>query len=173
MDRIRFKSATYLGLGLIVICFFGQTTSVSAAKSGKPTGYVTFYGSGETQERAPDMLVWTGKFWGQSVTDAKEGFLHYNGWDCTGEMVYQNQKVLFGGGFCALTDPDGDKVNLRWEVDDPGSSPGPSQVKTKGIYLSGSGKYRGIQGGYNFECELIADTTHYICRIVGGEYQLP
>ncbi len=173
MNRIRLQTATCLGLGIIVICFFGLTSSVYAAKSGKPTGYVSFYGSGETQERAPDMLVWTGKFRGQSVTDAKEGFLLYNVWDCTGEMVYQNQKVLFGGGVCTLTDRDGDKVNLRWEVDDPNSSPGPSKVKTKGTYLSGSGKYSGIQGGYKFECELIADTTHYICRIVGGEYQLP
>ena len=162
------RPATQFTLSLVVFCTLGLTTRPEA---GKPTGFVTFYGSGETQKHAPDMLVWKGAFYGQGVTDSGKGLFHYSAWDCTGEMAYQSQKVSFGGGFCAVTDRDGDKVNLRWEVDEPGASA--AKVKTKGTYLSGSGKYSGIQGGYNFLCELIADTTHYICRIVGGEYTAP
>ena len=164
-------TATQFTLSLVVFCIFGFTARTEAAMSGKLAGFASFYGQGETQEHAPDMLVWTGAFHGQSVTDSGAGLFHYSAWDCTGEMAYRNQKVSYGGGFCAVTDPDGDKVNLRWEVDEPEANP--VKLKTKGVYLSGSGKYTGIQGGYNFLCELVADTTHYICRIVGGEYTAP
>ncbi len=165
------KSVTILALSLVLISALGGISQAQMAKWGKPTGTATFYGSGESQEYAPDVTVWNGKFWGQSVTDAAKGVLHYGAWDCIGEMAFRGGEISIGDGFCTVTDPDGDKINLRWEVDEPNANP--AKFKTKGTYLSGSGKYTGIQGGYNFVCEVIADTSHYICHIVGGEYHLP
>lgn len=75
-----------------------------------------------------------GIFPGQSVADAGQGVLHYGGWDCTGEMVLRGGKVAFGGGFCSVTDADGDKINLRWQVDEPDANP--AKFKTKGTVAS-------------------------------------
>ena len=171
MRRIQLQPIIILALSLVVICVSGLSAQAQIAKQGAPRGIVSFYGSGTTQDYAPDMVVWSGKFLGQSVIGTGQGMLHYNAWDCTGEMVTRNGKVVIADGFCAVTDSDGDKINLRWEVDEP--LPSPAKFKTKGTYLSGSGKYVGIQGGYNFICQAIADTGHYVCAMVGGEYQLP
>ena len=165
------KSAFILALSLVLISTFGSIAQAQIPKQGKPTGVATFVGIGKAQDYPPDMVVWNGTFPGQSVTDAGQGVLHYGAWECTGEQVLRSGKISFGGGFCAVTDPDGDKINLRWQVDEPNANP--AKFKTKGTYLSGSGKYNGIQGGYNFVCGPIGNTNHYICRIVGGEYQLP
>ena len=171
MHRRPSQSIITLAFSLVVICGFGLSAQAQIAKQGAPRGVVSFYGNGTTQDYAPDMVVWSGKFSGQSVTEAGRGALHYSAWDCTGEMVTRNGKVVIADGFCAVTDLDGDKINLRWEVDEP--LPSPAMFKTKGTYLSGGGKYKGIQGGYNFICQGIADTGHYICEMVGGSYQLP
>lgn len=165
------KATSFLSLSLILISTSVGIAQAQTAKSGKPRGVATFLAIGKAQEYAPDVTVWTGTFPGQSVTDAGQGVLHYGGWDCTGETVLRGGKVAFGGGFCSVTDADGDKINLRWQVDEPDANP--AKFKTKGTYLSGSGKYTGIQGGYNFVCGPIGNTAHIICRIVGGEYQLP
>jgi hypothetical protein len=165
------KAAAILALGLLLICAYGGVAQAQGAKTGKPRGIATFYGMGKVTEYAPDVVVWTGTFPGQSVTDSGQGVLHFGAWDCTGEVVYRSGQVSWGGGFCSVTDKDGDRINLRWQVDEPDANP--AKFKTKGTYLSGSGKYVGIQGGYNFICESIGNTSHFICPIVAGEYHLP
>jgi len=157
--------------GFALIMAFVSSAQAQMPKKGKTTGVATFLGMGKMQEYPPDVVVWDGTFPGESVTDAGQGVLHYGAWECTGEQVLRSGKILFGGGFCAVTDQDGDKINLRWQVDEPNANP--AKFKTKGTYLSGSGKYEGIQGGYNFICGPIGSTNHYICKIIGGEYQLP
>jgi hypothetical protein len=165
------KAVMLVLLSLVLISAFAGIAQAQVAKSGKPRGVATFYGIGKVQEFAPDVAVWTGTFPGESVSDAGQGVLHFGAWDCTGEVVYRGGKISYGGGFCAVADKDGDKINVRWQVDEPNANPG--KFKTKGTYLSGSGKYSGIQGEYNFICEAIGTTSHFICPIVGGEYRLP
>jgi hypothetical protein len=166
-----FNATAIFALSLLLICAYGGVAQAQGTKTGKPRGVATFYGMGKVTEYAPDVVVWTGTFPGQSVTDAGKGVLHFAAWDCTGEIVYRSGKVSWGGGFCSASDNDGDQINLRWEVDEQDANP--AKLKTKGTYLSGSGKYTGIQGGYNFICESIGKTSHNICWIVGGEYQIP
>ncbi len=78
---------------------------------------------------------------GASMTEGRKGPLHNSGWDCTGESIISEGKVYQSDGFCLVTDPDGDTINLVWErTNNPG---GPAEAKTKGTYLSGTGKYTG------------------------------
>ena len=171
MHRIQ-RPSLIIVLSLIMIGGYGINVQAQIAKQGAPRGVVGFYGNGTTQEYAPDMVVWTGKFFGQSVTESGQGPLHDSAWDCTGEMVIRSGKIVVtADGFCAVTDQDGDKINLRWDTDDPQATP--AKIKTKGTYLSGSGKYAGIQGSYSFMCRAVADTSHYICEMIGGDYRLP
>ena len=165
------KAIAILVFGLVAIYAFADVAQAQVAKTGSPRGVATFFGMGKVTEYGPDVVVWTGTFPGESVTESKQGVLHFGAWDCTGEVVYRSGKVAWGGGFCSVTDKDGDRINLRWQVDEPDANP--AKFKTKGTYLSGSGKYAGIQGGYNFVCEPIGNTSHFVCPIVGGEYRLP
>ena len=68
---------------------------------------------------------------------------------------------------CVVTDADGDVINLVWEQT---HVPAPTGVaKTKGTYLSGTGKYEGIQGYYTFSCKL----GGIVCNITAGDYRIP
>lgn len=143
--------------------------STSHAGQGTTIGVATFQAKGEVKEYKPGVVVWSGNFVGVSVADSRRGPLHNSGWECTGESVLQEGKAYKSGGFCLVTDPDGDAINLLWErMDVPGAaSPG----NNKGTYLSGTGKYAGIQGHYTITCRLIGALA--ICNLTGGEYKIP
>jgi hypothetical protein len=151
-------------LGLIA----GVPAQVQAADQGTTTGIAFLTAKGEVKNFKAEASLWNGTFVGVSVTESRKGPLHNSGWDCTGQAVRQAGIVQIGGGFCVVTDPDGDVINLLWaRTDVPGPLAGAGVVtKTKGTYLSGTGKYSGIQGYYTFSC-----TT--VCTITSGEYKIP
>ena len=48
--------------------------------------------------------------------------------------------------------------------------PGPfDDAKTRGTYVSGTGKFRAIQGYYTFACVK----GGLVCDITGGEFRVP
>lgn len=145
----------------------GTSAELQAADQGTTTGLAAFAAKGEAKSHKPGLTLWNGTFLGVSITDAKRGPLHGAAWDCTGEVVIQDGVSQKASGFCLVTDPDGDAINLLWERTD---LPGPiATPKTKGTYLSGTGKYAGIKGYYTFSCRL--DGT--LCTITSGEYRTP
>jgi hypothetical protein len=154
------------------ISILGVLLSVSAvlparAEQGTTAGLVYFSAKGEAKNYKPALTLWNGTFLGVSITDERKGPLHSSAWDCTGEVVIQDGKSHSANGFCLVTDPDGDTINLLWvRTDVPG---GLAEPKTKGTYLSGTGKYSGIQGYYTFGCKL----NGTLCNITGGEYKIP
>jgi hypothetical protein len=138
-----------------------------AAEQGTTSGVASFQARGDAKNHKPAVTVWNGTFVGVSITEAGRGPLHNSGWDCTGEAVIQDGGVHRSGGFCLVTDPEGDTINLLWErTNVPGPVPDP---KTKGTYLSGTGKYSGIQGSYTFACRQ----NGAVCVITGGNYKIP
>ena len=148
-----------LGIGVVQLTY--------AAEQGTTMGVASFQAKGQAKDLKPGVTVWTGSFSGVSVMDARKGPLHNAGWDCTGEVVIQDGNVYNSGGFCLVTDADGDTINLLWERTDV---PGPAaDGKTKGTYLSGTGKYSGIQGHYTFSCRQ----GGVVCGVTGGEYKIP
>ncbi len=158
-------AALVLGGGIL----FGLSLSAHAGHHGDAIGMATFYGKGDIQKFAPDFIVWNGEFWGESVTDSKSGPLHMGAWYCTGEQVLQGGTTNWAGGFCVVTDGDGDTVNLRWQSTK--GYPG-ADIDTRGDYYSGTGKNEGITGHYTFHCEAVA-ASHFSCSITGGEYSVP
>lgn len=156
------RAAVLLTAGLVAL---GQGTA--AAEQGSTTGLAAFNAKGNATNHKPGLTIWNGTFLGISMTDARKGPLHSAAWDCTGEAVIQDGISQKANGFCLVTDPDGDTINLLWERTDV---PGPVDTpKTKGAYLSGTGKYSGIKGHYTFSCRLGGT----LCNITGGEYKIP
>jgi hypothetical protein len=165
------KKSLSMSVILTAIAAVGLGSAVQAAEQGTTTGMATFHAQGDIQEFAPDMVVWNGEFWGQSVTDAKAGPLHFGAWYCTGEQAFRDGETLYGDGFCTVTDRDGDTINLRWEV--TRANPDTGGNDTRGTYYSGTGKYAGIEGYYTFECQPTVAGSHDFCTISGGEYTIP
>lgn len=155
----------------LLVAIFGVFAAAAscAADPGTTTGVASFHAKGEVKEYKPGVVVWAGNFVGASMTNAKKGPLHNAGWDCTGETTISDGKVYQSAGFCLVMDQDGDTINLVWErINNPG---GPAEAKTKGTYLSGTGKYTGIQGYYTLTCQLSGAMAN--CSITGGDYKLP
>ena len=144
-------------------------TITQAAEQGKTTGVAAFHAQGAVTEYEPGVGVWLGKFVGVSKTDSGSGPLHNAGWDCTGESVFQEGTLYQADGFCIVTDQGGNTINLIWEQTHVPAALG--SAKTKGTYLSGTGKYAGINGYYTFSCQLSGAMS--ICDITSGEYALP
>lgn len=165
---VNLKLSIGLPIGILVAAFgLGLVPLTQAAEQGTTTGVASFQAKGEAKNHKPGVTVWTGMFAGVSMTDAKKGPLHNSGWDCTGEAVIQDGNSYSAGGFCLVTDPDGDTINLLWQRT---NVPGPAaDPKTKGTYLSGTGKYLGIQGYYTFSCRQ----NGVVCNVTAGEYKIP
>lgn len=154
---------------IILAASFALCAAGQAADQGNTTGIASFQAKGEARNHKPAVMVWNGSFVGASVTDARRGPLHSSGWDCTGDVLAQDGTVFRSGGFCLVTDVDGDTVNVLWERT---NTPGPAtEILTKGTYLSGSGKYAGIKGHYTFSCTQ--GSAQSVCRITGGSYTIP
>lgn len=157
-QRIRLLIAAFFCVGLV---------GAAHAEQGTTTGLAAFHPKGDAKGYKPDLTLWNGTFIGISITDSRKGPLHSAAWDCTGEVVIQDGISHSANGFCLVTDSDGDTINLLWARTDV---PGPiATPKTKGTYLSGTGKYAGISGYYTFACRL----NGTLCTIAGGEYRTP
>jgi len=154
-----------------LVTFFALAigSAVHAADRGKTTGVAAFRAHGKTVEYTPSVAVWQGKFVGVSKTTSGKGPLHNAGWECTGETTIYEGTVYQSDGFCVVIDSDGDAINLVWEQTDTPMTAG--TAKTKGTYLSGTGKYSGIQGYYTFACNLGGAMAN--CDITAGEYTIP
>lgn len=152
-----------------VIALIGSSIGfgAQAGEQGTTTGMVSFSGfKGETKTIKPGLTVWNGSFVGVGISDTRKGILHASSWECDAEVVSQNSTVYKADGFCHVTDPEGDTVNLIFErVDLPG---GMGELKTKGTYLSGTGKYAGITGNYFFSCKSRGAD---LCTATGGDYR--
>jgi len=153
---------------VIMLAGIGVGSSAHAGEQGATTGMVSFNGfKGDTKTIRPGLTVWHGTFVGVGISDTRKGILHGSAWDCDAEVVNVDGTVYKADGFCHISDPDGDTVNLIFERTDlPG---GTAELKTKGTYLSGTGKYAGIKGNYFFSCKL----NGVLCTATGGEYKMP
>ena len=152
---------------IIACATMGIASAAQAGEQGTTTGMVSFGGfKGEARTIKPGVTIWNGTFVGIGVSDTRRGILHQSAWECDAEVVNMNGTVYKADGFCHLTDPDGDTVNLVFERTDlPG---GTAELKTKGTYISGTGKYAGITGNYYFSCKSKGAD---LCMATGGDYK--
>ncbi len=117
------------------------------AQDWKVVGVFGWMGVGKAYEIDKGHYFWVGEFTGTFFNDKGEGSLFHNaGVKCPG---YNDLNFPAGkgkaGGFCVITDKQGDKAYLSWANEgDPGKAPG------KFTYTGGTGKYSGISGTYAF-----------------------
>lgn len=150
-----------LGPGLLLL-----PLAATGAGEVPTTGMASFQARGNLKTHASGVAVWSGTFVGASVTDSRHGPLHNAGWDCTGETVIKGSQALRSGGFCVVTDADGDAIDVIWERTDVPASL--AEPRTRGTYVSGTGKFSGIEGYYTLSCRQSGLT----CTITAGEYRI-
>jgi hypothetical protein len=117
----------------------------------KVVGEFGWFGVGKAHEIEKGHYYWVGEFSGTFFNDKGEGSpMHRSGVKCPAwaDLDFNTKKSSYGG-YCIVTDLDGDQAYLSWRI--PSGSPLPG---TKGAgtfdYTGGTGKYKGLTGKNTF-----------------------
>jgi len=104
-----------------------------------------------TQEIEKGHTFWVGEFSGTFFNDKGEKSLfHHAGVKCPSWFDTDlNNKKTKAGGYCVITDLDGDQAYLTWQL--PSGTPGLGQHGPGTFkYTGGTGKYKEITGDNTF-----------------------
>lgn len=135
------------GLVMVLMVMASVTHAEPLGKSGTGTIHSGWKAIGETIPIGENRSFWTGATWGVSFNDQGKGFLHNVAWHCPSINDIDNDMITTKGS-CALTDTDGDKIYLDFTAKGPVGGEFVGRTKMSG----GTGKYAGIQGGWDFNC---------------------
>jgi hypothetical protein len=133
-------SVAALSAGLI---FSGGTR----AEDWKPVGQFGSFSVGKAYEIEKGHFYWVGEFSGTFFSDKGEkGLFDHAGVKCPAwDDNDINNKKAKAGGYCIVTDLDGDQAYLTWQaVGTPSRLPGTFD------YTGGTGKYKDIKGNNTF-----------------------
>ena len=117
------------------------------AEDWKPVGEFGWMGVGKAYEIDKGHYYWVGEFTGTFFNDKGKGSLfHHAGVKCPAQndLNFPTGKGK-GGGYCVITDKDGDKAYLSWSNEGDNTT-GPGTF----TYTGGTGKYTGISGTNKF-----------------------
>ena len=132
----------------VVATLIGSTLAIpSHAQDWKVTGEFGWFGVGKAHEVEKGHIYWVGEFSGTFFNDKGKGSLfHVAGVKCPGHQdIDFNNKKSKAGGYCVITDLDGDSAYLNWRLEG-------DTVNGSGTfeYTGGTGKYKGISGNNTF-----------------------
>jgi hypothetical protein len=119
------------------------------AEDWKPVGQAGFLGVGKAYEIEKGHIYWVGEFSGTFFNDKEKGLFDHAGVKCPAwDDIDLNNKKEKGGGYCVITDLDGDQAYLTWQN---AGAPGPGQ-RGPGTFewTGGTGKYKEIKGSNTF-----------------------
>jgi len=122
---------------LVLLCGTAQ------AQDWKVTGVFAWLGVGKTFQIEKGHSYWVGEFSGTFINDKGAGSVfHGAGMKCPGfNDLNFNDKKATAGGYCVITDAEGDQAYVLWQgMGDTTSSKGTF------MYTGGTGKYKGISG---------------------------
>jgi len=122
----------------------------ASAEDWKVTGEFGWFGVGKAQELEKGHFYWVGEFSGTFFNDKGPGSLfHRAGVKCPAFFDADfNSKKSTAGGYCIITDVDGDQAYLIWHN---AGTPGPGGAGPGTFqYTGGTGKYKGISGSNTF-----------------------
>ena len=157
----------------IVVLFFAVGFSIPAqADRGNLNGPFPCISDpgGSTVEISNGVTFWVGTFTCTTYSNSGKGLFHGTAWKCIGTADIKDG-FAGGGGYCRVTDRDGDVAQVRWDVGDPGGFT--TGWTTVGKLLSGTGKYSGISGSYKAKWHLVPNTSAYIGEIINSSYSTP
>ncbi len=103
---------------------------------------------------------------GKGIQSNKEGKTFCEGWVHweAGRLDINPKTGVTGNGYLALTDKDGDKIYMRWDI----KPPSPNEW----AFLKGTGKFEGIKGKGTFSSTHTSDPTLFYVDWE-GEFVLP
>jgi hypothetical protein len=120
------------------------------AQNWKAVGQFGWLGVGKAHQIEEGHFFWVGEFSGTFFNDKGAGSLfHLAGVKCPAwfDADYNTGKAL-DGGYCVITDIDGDQAYLIWEG--VGSTALGAAGPGTFTYTGGTGKYAGISGKNTF-----------------------
>ena len=126
-------------------------STAAHAQDWKPVGQFGWFGVGKAHQIEEGHFYWLGEFSGTFFSDRGQGgMFHLAGVKCPSwfELDF-NKDTAKGGGYCIITDLDGDQAYLSWEngaVSAKPGTPGPGTF----TFTGGTGKYAGISGENRF-----------------------
>jgi hypothetical protein len=121
------------------------------AQDWKVTGEFGWFGVGKAFEIEKNHYYWVGEFSGTFFNEKGAGSLfHLAGVKCPAynDLNFNTNKSS-GGGYCIITDLEGDQAFLTWRIPTGGAAPGSKNPGTF-EYTGGTGKYKDIRGSNNF-----------------------
>jgi hypothetical protein len=137
----RMKKRLWRNAALIcVLAAFG------AKAEEKAKGQFGWFGVGKTYEIDKGHYYWVGEFTGTFFNDKGEGAMfHKAGVKCPAFYEIDANGKTNGGGYCVITDKDGDQAFCQWK--NSGTSDyGPGTFQ----FVGGTGKYSGLKGDNTF-----------------------
>ena len=122
-------------------------SGLAQAQDWKVTGEFGWFGVGKAFELEKGHYYWVGEFSGTFFNDKGENSLfHRAGVKCPAfNDLDLNKKKSKAGGYCIITDVQGDQAWLSWQNEGDGQR-GPGNF----TYTGGTGKYKGISGTNTF-----------------------
>ena len=142
------KTTTTLFTAAALAAMFAIATPALA--QDKAIGEFGWFGVGKAYEIEKGHYYWVGEFSGTFFNDKGPGSMfHRAGVKCPAyfDADFNNKKTK-GGGYCIVTELDGDQAYLTWQntgTPGPGSA-GPGTFQ----YTGGTGKYKGMSGSSTF-----------------------
>jgi len=141
MNRIRIMRSAASAVFTLLLSGFAN------AEDWKVVGEFGWFGVGKAYQIEKGHFYWVGEFSGTFFNDKGKGSLfHRAGVKCPAffDADFNNKKHK-GGGYCVITDTDGDQAYCTWQnTGDTVTGPGTFQ------YVGGTGKYQGISGSNTF-----------------------
>ena len=140
------RTRKYLVAAATIALALGLTVP-ARAEDWKVTGEFGWFGVGKAHQIEKGHFYWVGEFSGTFFNDKGQGTLfHRAGVKCPAwfDADFNNKKGT-AGGYCVISDTEGDQAYLTWQnAGDTVSGPGTFK------YVGGTGKYKGISGSNTF-----------------------
>jgi hypothetical protein len=124
---------------------------VTHAENWKPVGHFGWFGTGKAYQIEEGHFYWVGEFSGTFFSDkGASGLFHLAGVRCPAYYDLDlNKNTTQAGGYCIVTDIDGDQAYVTWENASTSTGPGAPGPGTF-TFTGGTGKYTGISGKNRF-----------------------
>ena len=122
-------------------------SGLANAEDWKVAGEFGWFGVGKAHQIEKGHFYWVGEFSGTFFSDkGKGGLLHRAGVKCPAffDADYNNKRHR-GGGYCVMSDPDGDQAYASWQ-NEGDTIVGPGTF----TFTGGTGKYQNISGKNSF-----------------------
>jgi hypothetical protein len=152
----------------VVVLFLGASAEAQLPKQGTYTGKFGYWGVGTVHQLEKDHVFFVGQFTGVFYNDSPGGFIDKTSVACPGWGDLLNGIEKAAGGYCIVTDADGDKAFLVWKGKgtEPGKGGGDFQ------WTGGTGKFRGISGNNMYQFQAIGQTDQGSV-VWKGEWRVP